>query len=242
MKMASIQSEFVIITPWLAISKTRNMTRNLEPVELPKYAKCCLFSCFIIDTLTWIHVDQGATLSQPASLLLLFLSHNIPLTRVHFIKYVSHFSFLEGLDFCTKIVQTFRPYIFKRKGHIALHCWTVWRAIILLANDGFKTCQHLLCTSEKYWLNFFLWNFNAIVCFLNFNLHIKHSSPTVFIMRWKVLRVTQSEGQNIAVSYLHLERFCLHFVSVIIGLLLFPALRQTINPSARADKNSESSF
>ena len=143
---------------------------------------------------------------------------------------------LKGLISALKFVQTFRPYIFKREGHIALHCWTAWRAIILLANDGFKTCQHLLCTSEKYWLNFFLWNFNAIVCFLDFNLHIKHSSPTVFIMRWKVLRVTQSEGQNIAVSYLHLERFCLHFVSVIIGLLLFPALRQTINPSAKADK------
>ena len=147
------------------------MTRNLEPVELPKYAKCGLFSCFIIDTLTWNSRWSGChivTTCVPPSPLLVsqYTTHSCPLYQICF-------SFL--LDFCTEIVQTFRPYIFKRKGHIALHCWTVWRAIILLANDGFKTCQHLLCTSEKYWLNVFLWNFNAIVCFLNFNLHIKHS-------------------------------------------------------------------
>ena len=108
------------------------MTRNLEPVELPKYAKCCLFSCFIIDTLTWIHVDQGATLSQPASLLLLFLSRNIPFTRFHFnIKYVSLFHSLKGL---LSTLKLFKPFV----------------------NTYLRERDTLLCTSGKYRSKFFL--------------------------------------------------------------------------------------
>ena len=101
------------------------------------------------------HLNMEFTLirmSQHASLLLLFLSHNILLTRVHF-------------DFCTEIVSNLSSIHISEKG---THCIALLDGMggnKFARNYVFKTCQHSLCTSGKIWLNFFLINFNAIVSF-----------------------------------------------------------------------------